>query len=87
MSHDRRRPFAHRPSAAIAAYFAIPTLITIVAVPFAGIRDWVDSATTSDWILHGEWSGHTAQILTSVGIWVLLPLLVGLSRTLRRDAN
>ena len=71
MSHDRRRPFAHRP--AIAAYFAIPTLITIVAVPFAGIRDWVDSATTSDWILHGEWSGHTAQILTSVGIWVLRP--------------
>jgi len=77
----------HNTAAAIAAYFAIPTLITIVAVPFAAIRDWVDSATTSNWILHGEWSGHSAQILTSVGIWVLLPLLVGLSRTLRRDAN
>ena len=77
----------HNTAAAIAAYFAVPTLITIVAVPFAGIRDWVDTATTSNWILHGEWSGHTAQILTSVGIWVLLPLLVGLSRTVRRDAS
>ena len=77
----------HNTAAAIAAYFALPTLITLVAVPIAGIRDWVDTATTSNWILHGEWSGHVAPILTSIGIWVLLPLLVGLSRTLRRDAN
>ena len=77
----------HNTAAAIAAYFAVPTLITIVAVPVAGIRDWVDTATTSNWILHAEWSGHTAQIVTSIGIWVLLPLVVGLSRTLRRDAN
>ena len=77
----------HNTAAAIAAYFAIPTLITLVAVPFATIRDWVDTATTSNWILHGEWSGHTAQILTSVAIWVALPLLAGLSRTLRRDAS
>ena len=77
----------HNTAAAIAAYFAVPTLITIVAVPFAGIRDWVDPATTSNWILHAQWSGHTAQIVTSIGIWVLLPLVVGLSRTLRRDAN
>ena len=77
----------HNTAAAIAAYFAIPTLITLVAVPFAAIRDWVDTATTSNWILHGEWSGHTAQILTSVAIWVALPLLAGLARTLRRDAN
>jgi ABC-2 type transport system permease protein len=75
----------HNTAAAIAAYFALPTLITLVAVPVTSIRDWVDTATTSQWILHGEWSGHTAQILTSVGIWVLLPLLVGLARTMRRD--
>ena len=77
----------HNTAAAIAAYFAIPTLITLVAVPLAPIREWVDTTTTSNWILHGEWSGHTAQIATSIGIWVALPLLVGLSRTLRRDAN
>ena len=77
----------HNTAAAVAAYFAVPTLITLLAVPLAPIRDWVDTATTSNWILHGEWSGHTAQIATSIGIWVALPLLVGLSRTLRRDAN
>jgi ABC-2 type transport system permease protein len=77
----------HNTAAAIAAYFALPTLVTLVAVPLAPIRDWVDTATTSGWILHGEWSGHTAQIVTSIGIWVLLPLLVGLSRAMRRDAN
>jgi ABC-2 type transport system permease protein len=77
----------HNTAAAVAAYFAIPTLITLVAVPVSSIRDWVDTATTSDWILHGHWAGHTAQILTSVGIWVALPLVTGLARTLRRDAN
>lgn len=77
----------HNTAAAIAGFFAVPTLMTLVAVPVAGIRDWVDTTTTFRWILHGEWSGHTAQILTSLAIWVLFPLLVGLSRTLRRDAS
>ena len=58
----------HNTAAAIAAFFALPTLITLVAVPLDGIRDWVDTATTFPWILHGDWSGHTAQILCSVGI-------------------
>jgi ABC-2 type transport system permease protein len=77
----------HNTAAAIAAYFALPTLITLVAVPLDGVRDWVDTATTFPWILHGDWSGHTAQILCSVGIWIVLPLLVGLARTVRRDAS
>ena len=77
----------HNTAAAIAGFFALPTLITLVAVPLTPIRDWVDTTTTFRWILHGEWSGHTAQILTSLSIWILFPLLVGLSHTLRRDAN
>jgi hypothetical protein len=77
----------HNTAAAIAAFFALPAIITLVAVPLASIRDWVDTATTFEWILHGEWSQHTAQILTSLAIWIILPLLAGLSRTMRRDAN
>ena len=76
----------HHTAAAIAAFFALPTLVTLVAVPLGAIRGWVDTTTTFGWILHGEWSGHVAQIFTSIATWILLPLLVGLARTLRRDA-
>ena len=49
--------------------------------------DWVDSGTTFDWVLNGEWSGHTPQILVSVILWVALPLAAGLVRTVRREIN
>ena len=77
----------HNTAAAIAAYFAIPTLVTLAAVPLSHIRDWIDTTTTFAWILHGEWSGHIPQIATSVSIWAVIPLLAGLTRTLRRDVE
>ena len=30
----------------------------------------MDSATTFNWVLKGEWSGHTPQILATVILWV-----------------
>ncbi len=77
----------HNSAAAIAAYFVLPTLISLVAVPVAPIRDWVDTATTSERILHADWSGHHAQILTNFAVWIVLPLLAGLTRTMRRDVS
>ena len=42
---------------------------------------------TFGWMLQGDWSGHVPQILTSVGIWVVLPLAAGLMRALRREVK
>jgi len=36
---------------------------------------------------NGEWSGHGAQIATSTALWIVLPLTLGLVRTLRREVR
>jgi len=77
----------HNTAAAIVLYFALPTLMTIVSMALNSVRDWVDTTKTFGWMLQGDWSGHVAQILTSLATWVLLPLLVGLARTLRREVH
>jgi ABC-2 type transport system permease protein len=77
----------HNTAAAIVAYLALPTLMTIVSLALTSVRDWVDTARTFGWMLHGDWSGHLPQILTSIGIWVVLPLAAGLVRTLQREVK
>ena len=51
------------------------------------LAEWIDSSTTFDWLLRGEWSGHTPQILVSVAVWVAIPLAAGMFRTARREIN
>jgi hypothetical protein len=38
-------------------------------------------------VLNGERSGHGAQIATSTALWIVLPLTLGLVRTLRREVR
>ena len=77
----------HNTAGAIVLYFVLPTLMMIVGVAIRSLRDWVDTATTFVWLLRGEWSGHWAQIATSIAIWVVLPLAAGLIRTTRREVR
>ena len=77
----------HNTAGAIVLYFALPTLMMIVGLAIRSLRDWVDTATTFIWLLRGEWSGHWAQIATSIAIWVVLPLAAGLIRTTRREVR
>ena len=51
------------------------------------VADWLDYPTAFTWLLKGEWSGHTAQILVAVALWIAVPLTVGLVRTVRREIN
>ena len=46
---------------------------------------WIDTSTTFTWVLNGEWSGHTPQILVTVLVWVAAPIAVGLVRTVQRE--
>ena len=51
------------------------------------VQEWLDSSTAFDRLPRGEWGGHTPQILVSVLLWVVVPLVAGTVRTGRRDVN
>lgn len=75
----------HNSAAAIVLYFALPTAFALLGQAMSSLAGWIDSSITFDWLLNGEWSGHTPQILVSVIVWVALPLAMGLVRTVRRE--
>jgi ABC-2 type transport system permease protein len=73
-------------AAAVALYFALPVVSGLLsqALPSSAVQ-WVDTTTTFDWVMYGEWSGHTPEIAFSVVLWVIAPFVAGLVRTLRRE--
>jgi ABC-type transport system involved in multi-copper enzyme maturation permease subunit len=77
----------HNSAAAIVLYFAFPTAFALLGRALKSLAEWIDSSITFNWLLQGEWSGHTPQILVSVTVWVALPLAAGLIRTVRREIN
>jgi ABC-2 type transport system permease protein len=74
-------------AAAIVVYLVLPMLFSLLALALKGVREWLDTAITFDWMLSGEWAGHTPQILTSIGVWAVAPLVAGLIRTARREVS
>jgi ABC-2 type transport system permease protein len=77
----------HNPAAAIVLYFVLPIAFALLGRVIHVVAEWIDFSTTFTWMLNGEWSGHTPQILVSMVIWVALPLAAGLIRTVRREIN
>ena len=77
----------HNSSVAIVLYFALPTAFALLGLALKAVAEWIDVSTTFNWVLLGEWSGHTPQILVSVIVWVAIPLAVGLVRTVRREIH
>ena len=77
----------HNPAAAIVLYFALPTAFALLGRVLKSVADWIDTSTTFNWLLQGQWSGHTPQILFSVALWVAVPLAAGLARTERREVH
>ncbi len=71
---------------AIVSYVALGALGNLFSIgPLRDLGRWVNTGETYGWLLHGEWAGHTAQIATSTTLWLILPLALGLVRTLRRE--
>jgi ABC-type transport system involved in multi-copper enzyme maturation permease subunit len=77
----------HNSAAAIVASFVLPIGFALLGRASQLVADWLDYSTAFNWLLNGEWSGHTSQILVSVIIWVAMPLVAGLVRTVRREIN
>jgi ABC-2 type transport system permease protein len=74
-------------AAAIVAYFALPTVVAMLGLLVKSAKDWFDSSTTFNWVLEGDWAGHTGQVLTTTAIWVAIPLAAGVVRTIRREVK
>lgn len=77
----------HNSAAAIALYFALPAAFALICRALQAVADWIDSTSTFNWLLRGEWAGHTPQILVSVILWVAIPVAAGLVRTARREIS
>jgi ABC-2 type transport system permease protein len=75
----------HNSAAAIVASFALPVGLALLGRVSRWVAEWLDYTTAFDWLLHGQWSSHPAQIMVSVILWVATPLAAGLVRTVRRD--
>lgn len=77
----------HNSAVAIVLSFALPIGFAFLGRASHVVADWLDYTTAFNWLLNGESSGHTAQILTAVALWIAAPLAVGLVRTVRREIN
>ena len=76
----------HNSASAIVASFALPTTFVMLGRASKPIAEWLDVSTIFNrWLLNGEWSGHTQQILVGIMLWVAIPLTIGLVRTVRRE--
>jgi ABC-2 type transport system permease protein len=82
-------------AAAIVFYFVysfiLPGLFELGAALmgwFKDIRPWIDFATAQNPIIEADVSGEQwAQLATSMAIWLLLPLVIGVWRVLRAEVK
>lgn len=77
----------HNTAAAIVLSFALPIAFATLGFALKSVAEWIDTGTTFSWVLDGEWSDHTPQILVSVTLWLAIPLAAGVFRTVRREIN
>ncbi|MPZ63413.1 MAG: ABC transporter permease [Propionibacteriales bacterium] len=74
---------------AIVLYFIVPfawSLLTIVPA-LDEVGEWLDTSRTFQWLAEGEWDAHAGPIVVSTTVWVLVPLVLGVVRTLRREVK
>jgi len=78
----------HNTAVAIVTYFALGGALSLLMLPALETAGrWVNTGQTYGWVLYGQWAGHGRQIVTSTLLWVVLPLILGLARTLHREVR
>ena len=77
--------------AAIVAYLALPTVWSILANVVSSLdswAEWLDMSRTTAPLLDGGMGGaEWAHLAVSAGVWVLLPLAVGMWRLVHREVK
>jgi ABC-type transport system involved in multi-copper enzyme maturation permease subunit len=75
-------------AAAIVTYFVAPNLALIAGGALIGDNvKWFDVSGTVERLQHVDVSGHVGPIVTSLLIWIALPLAIGLWRSVRRNVS
>ncbi|SDT34560.1 ABC transporter permease [Actinoplanes derwentensis] len=76
---------------AIVIFFALPTVWAILGAAISGLLDvaaWLDINVTSRALSQPDMtSGEWARLAVSVGVWMVLPLILGTVRVLRREVS
>ncbi|MBF6620585.1 MAG: ABC transporter permease [Patulibacter sp.] len=79
------------PALAIVAFFALPTVFSIVGELVSGfdkVWAWIDTSVTFAPLMEGEATGNDwAKLMVSALIWIAIPIALGLIRTNRREAK
>jgi ABC-2 type transport system permease protein len=75
----------------IVLYFALPMAWSTLGVMISALQkpaQWLDLGLTSGPLVEGGMTGTGwARLATSFGVWVLVPLVAGLVRLLRREVS
>ncbi|MGH3320475.1 MAG: ABC transporter permease [Streptosporangiaceae bacterium] len=82
--------FMNTPTA-IVLYFLVPTVWAIMTQFIGALRtarEWLDQSVTMTPLTTGEITGDSwARVGATAGLWVLLPLIIGLARLMRREVS
>lgn len=78
-------------AAAIVSLFVLPLVAAMLSMLVDGwqrVAPWLDLASSTTPLLGGAMRGSGwAHLATACGVWVLLPLLIGLLRLVRREVK
>jgi ABC-type transport system involved in multi-copper enzyme maturation permease subunit len=75
-------------AAAIVAYFVAPNVVLLAVATLSPDNGrWVDVNEAFGWLSRFDLSGHVGPALTALGLWVALPLAIGLWRSVRRNVS
>lgn len=76
---------------AITLYLVLPTAWTFLGLTVPALKtpaQWLDTGQTLEPLMNGKVGGEQwAQLATSIGVWVALPLLLGLWRLHRSEVK
>jgi hypothetical protein len=76
-------------AAAIVLFYLLGVLWSFLGAigPIQDVAEWLDPNRALTWIQSAEWSGRWPEILTSLAVWLVLPVAAGVMRTIRRDVS
>lgn len=79
----------HHTAFAIVLSFVIPTVVSLVAtIPaIETVGAWLNPTANLGALATGDYAGRTAEIGVTVAVWVVVPLVAGFIRTVRREVR